>query len=153
MMSGSYAKIQPWPTNSATITQNSQELDSEDQFPYILAPASDSGTTKETQIFFQINQNRCLTPAEPASSFTLPTTSNESLYRTTFPPESFPTSLPASGSLPDRSHGGDSLAIASSELGSLCLFPFGWSSFTPTCSEAGCWNVHCLSFQKPRICQ
>lgn len=30
-------------------------------------------------------------------------------------------------------------------INTLCLFPFGWSSFIPTCSKAECWNVIALA--------
>lgn len=132
--------------------QNSQDLDSEDRFPYILASASNSGTTRETQIFFQTNQIRRLGPAEPASGCTMSTTSHQSTGRTPPTPKRS-TSLPALESLPDKSHGGGLTCHSKLCINSLCLFPFGWPAFIPTCSKAECWIAHGLSSQKPYICK
>lgn len=127
--------------------QIGQDLDSDNQLPYCFARASNLGRTRENQICFQTNQIRSLTPAEPASGFSMTTTSNQSIQgRTLFPTLKLSHS-PACLGVSARHKSWWLTPLLQQALNKNPLFPFGWSSFIPTCSKAECWNVHCLSFR------
>lgn len=101
-------------------------------FPIYFPPASNSATRRENQICFQTNQIIYLTPADPASSFTMPTTSNQSTHGTlVFPHCSFSTSLPALESLPDKSHGGGLTCGSKLWINSLCSDHLGGLRLLP----------------------
>lgn len=124
--------IQLWAINSVAITQNSQDLESEDQFPHVLVPASNSGTTRETQIVFQTNQMRCLTLLSLPPCQQPPIRAYIPLFSSTIKLSHFPACLGVSA---DKSHGGGLTCHSKLWINSLCVFPFGRSSFIPTCSN------------------